>query len=491
MHNPALHVAAALLSLASAASGAVPKLDITNIPGYVRALDASKDLQAAAIRRRIASGPLALAKEIKACKAEGIRLTDQTPTMPAPDENAALIYMNIDILLGATPVKSPAFGDPLSSAFSYTPGQLDSVRSAFAARPDIATLIQVATSRPECVFPSKQIYRGYGTIRECAREINTQTYLLAVDHHYSAAVDNEARVFQMVRHLRSDNTRLSYLESNAVDAIALAGMKDILALAGADATVDDRVGRAVADNELSMSVAPYLAGDIPEVVSYINLLKETSAVPSSGVASAAAPTAPTPGAGPRLPNALPTSPDPGQAAAPAAGTSPKAIVPPPGLSLSDQVTDLVDLYEAYYLGSMRQLIAAASNPAALLKAAAQFTVVDQTNPVQAITTPALPISSEEIKLPLSVRANEEVTRAAAYALGNMDREGSAPETLPASFVDPFNGMPLGYRAEGPNGFVVYSVGPTGNFDGTHAPDGYNPIFFRYPVRTVPVPKNTQ
>jgi hypothetical protein len=66
--------------------------------------------------------------------------------------------------------------------------------------------------------------------------------------------------------------------------------------------------------------------------------------------------------------------------------------------------------------------------------------------------------------------------------------GVLPESLGAALsplpTDPFDGKPLHYRRDGA-GFVVYSVGPDGKFDGG-APEaklssGNATLMFRYPL----------
>jgi hypothetical protein len=82
------------------------------------------------------------------------------------------------------------------------------------------------------------------------------------------------------------------------------------------------------------------------------------------------------------------------------------------------------------------------------------------------------------------RADEQVTLAAAAILDTKARTGAFPTNLPGNFTDPFNGKPLGYRLIGDNGFVVYSVGPDGTFDGNANTQSQYPtrqVFFQYPA----------
>lgn len=80
-------------------------------------------------------------------------------------------------------------------------------------------------------------------------------------------------------------------------------------------------------------------------------------------------------------------------------------------------------------------------------------------------------------------------RAGALVLAYRAQHGHFPERLDEVLspvpVDPFSGQPLRYRFEnGSKGFVVYSVGPTGGFDGgtpERGPDHNREALFRYPL----------
>lgn len=92
-----------------------------------------------------------------------------------------------------------------------------------------------------------------------------------------------------------------------------------------------------------------------------------------------------------------------------------------------------------------------------------------------------------------LNAQEQVLMAAATALAARARMGVFPARLPRPYTDPFNGQPLGYRREGKDGFVVYSVGPEGTFTGGKPGDelktrNFREAVFRYPRPALkPVP----
>ena len=87
---------------------------------------------------------------------------------------------------------------------------------------------------------------------------------------------------------------------------------------------------------------------------------------------------------------------------------------------------------------------------------------------------------------LRLKTRETVTLAAASLLAEKAKTGTYPDQPPPGFTDPFTDKPLLYRREG-GGFVVYSAGPTGHFDGGKQGQKVagTESLFRYPA--VPVP----
>jgi hypothetical protein len=113
---------------------------------------------------------------------------------------------------------------------------------------------------------------------------------------------------------------------------------------------------------------------------------------------------------------------------------------------------------------------------------------DPTLLVSAILFPVIRPTDEK---GVTVHARGEVVLAAAELLAYKARHGAFPQhmeqALPEPPPDPFTNCPLRYRREG-DGFVVYSVGPKGDFDGRW-PDGEKPkdqAFFRYPAPPLPL-----
>ena len=98
-------------------------------------------------------------------------------------------------------------------------------------------------------------------------------------------------------------------------------------------------------------------------------------------------------------------------------------------------------------------------------------------------------------LPVRSAVSNALTRAAASVLLERAKTGAYPEALPAMPTDPYTNKPLGYRREGAGGFVVYSGGPDGKYDGgtpgDQASSAQARFRFRYPAVRVPVPLEEQ
>jgi hypothetical protein len=88
--------------------------------------------------------------------------------------------------------------------------------------------------------------------------------------------------------------------------------------------------------------------------------------------------------------------------------------------------------------------------------------------------------------PTFTRAWVDIDRSAASVLMWKAQHGTFPRTLAEAVTpvptDPFDGKPLRYRQEG-NGFVIYSVGATGKFDGgtPNKKLDVKEALFRYPL----------
>jgi hypothetical protein len=446
---------------ACAASAAPPTLDYTNVGEYMRALRQSKDPAAKAILKQIEDGPAALARERVLARRAGIPLVASTPHVPA-DQNAAPLYMQ----WRQRHVLLPNYAEVLSYRFHYTPEQLARVRKVFDDKRDAMDLLHRAADKPVCVFPDDSLTH-YAPMREAAREIKTESYLLAHDGRYADAIADEKRGFGIARQLGSRSTYIGYLVGAAMESITLSGMDDVLYLAGPNEDVDRKVQDAVRSARPVLSLKSALKGDVAETLKAADALREGSPGDFEDMISGA-----IDGASPK---SRPFTPEERRFA-----------------------VDILDAAEARYLATMRTMIADAGLPSAqrrirFQEIAKEWDAEDRATPNNPVTAMAATLQSVFVKsadLDDKQIANEEVTMAAAAILAEKARTGQFPAALPGDFPDPFSGKPLVYRKEGADGFVVYSVGADGKFDGRKSNDPFhpNPPMFQYPApapRAVP------
>lgn len=209
--------------------------------------------EVAAERQFAAAGPANLAREEAAARREGIPLTAHELQQPLPpaSQNAAPLYVKLTKLLHDKPLGLPKYAEGMDAFHSYTPAQIAAVRQTLAARQDVMTLVHQAADKPQCVFVRDWgmgpdlMFPEYQPMRESARLIETESYLMARDGHYKEAVANQATGFRVAEHAASDPTLLAYLVGIACQTLALRGMQSVLALAGPNTSVDADVQQTI------------------------------------------------------------------------------------------------------------------------------------------------------------------------------------------------------------------------------------------------------
>lgn len=107
-------------------------------------------------------------------------------------------------------------------------------------------------------------------------------------------------------------------------------------------------------------------------------------------------------------------------------------------------------------------------------------------PTRSIAAVMFSVYSQALTKQTQGEAQKAVVSSAAAIMAYRQKHGAFPAELSQAMAsiptDPFDGQTLRYRQEG-NGFVVYSVGPTGKFDGGAAnkrPNS-NESVFRFPM----------
>lgn len=305
-------------------------------------------------------------------------------------------------------------------------------------------------------------------MRPGVRLLTAESYLLARDGHYAQAVVNQAEGFRVAGHAASDHILIGYLVGNSSEAITLSGMQSILTLAGPNAAVDADVRRAVAGSCPQLFLRETLRAEPATMAPVFIQLHRGQ---GQGIAW--------------LSSAMSGLSDGGKMPVVRSRNAP--------VSAAEQkiVSDAIDSQQASYLVDMRHLIAGMDGPEADRRSAIEFVMNPSAEDVKGgIRTLSFTLMPDVLKLDddeKRIHAREAVTLAAAALLSAKAKTGTYPDTLPSGSSDPYTGKPLQYRREGAGGFVVYSVGPTGRFDGGR-PGQKVPAtesLFRYPA--VPVP----
>ena len=445
--------------------------------GVLHTLETATDSRTVALRQQIEAGPADLARARAEMEKDGIALDPaslQKP-LPPPDLNAAPLYGKLFQLLHDKPLNLPIYAQPLIASQTYTPEQIAAVQEIYDSRPEVWALLHQAADRPQCVFPRNWsegagvLFPEFQQIREAARLLNTETYLLAAQGKYAEAVKNQTRGFRVAEHAASDPVLISYLVGNACESITLSGMRGILDMSGPNAAVDAQVRQAIETNRPQLSLHYALTGEI--VTQAIDLRQMQKALNKDGLRAMAA--AFTGNADPLLKRLTPGTPADRQFA-----------------------QDWLDASEAIILSRMHSLLAASDlTPIPRRQAFAQDASAQAAAPPSALTLLPnlfLPVFTQVENNETRRVAQEEVVLAGAAVLASRAKTGAFPEMLPEPFPDPYTSRPLGYRREGAVGFVVYSAGQDGKFDGGKPGDkaASGMVLFRYPAIKTPAPVET-
>jgi hypothetical protein len=466
-----------------------PNVDFTDFGRYVTALNLSHDPVAAKIRQQVADGPAELAREKAAAQADGIDLDPahlQKPLPPA-DQNAALLYERWYALRKAAKADLPLYAEPMRYGYAYTPQQIARVQKILDDHRDVVALLHQAADSPQCVWivdwqkipksaqkppefsPNDYLLWGGWKTRAAARTINTESFLLALQGRYTEAIVNQTRGFRIAAHTAAEPTLTGATVGGAVEAITLTGMVNILDLAGPNPAVAAQVRQAIAAHPFHPSLKQALAGEAALVPLKMTGVRAMTPAQLAGY---------LPG------STMPSADD---------SDFPTHFSP----EVQRFFSNAVDAAEAQELNHLHRLYTAAGTPRDARQQfrkeldASEAAAPDpekQPNPVIALT--ALDFSEDDTAFDEAcdftdgIQTEEQMLMAVTEALGTKARSGAFPAHLTGRYPDAFaDGKPLQYRQEGANGFVAYSVGPTGHFDGGKpggkAPD-WPTVMFRYP-----------
>jgi len=260
------------------------KLDLKDVDGYLRRLNASQTAGSKAIRAQIAQASRDLTAQLLAAKTEGIPVDPdqlQRP-IPPPALDAAPDYERLMAILRTKPLDRRAgmlAGEARLS--ERAPEVLAAVRRMLAKRQDVMGLIRSATDKPQCVFVrrwslgSMVLMPEFAPMREAARLLRAESCLIAKDGRDGEAIAEQARGFRLAEQAGSDPTLISHLVGTYIDSIALAGMEDILQMAGPNAQIADLVRRTVETHRPRLSLRRALRGEVACMTVTMDMLRRS------------------------------------------------------------------------------------------------------------------------------------------------------------------------------------------------------------------------
>jgi hypothetical protein len=437
--------------------------------------------QADEVLRQIERGPRDLAAQRAAARREGIPLkpVDLQAPLPPADRNAAPIYVQLMRLLQEKPLDAET--DPIRGSLSvhvaHPMEAVARVQKLLTERQDVMALVHEAAGKPECVFQrdwsrgTLMEFPGFATMREAARLLKAESFFLAREGRFQEAIDNQVLGLRIANHAAGEPGLIAQFVSVACQAIALSGMENILCLAGPDAGVAEAVRKAMATHRLPIRLSRALKGEVVLFSAGYTIMRKGGPEAAALMEMAQDPTETPTGPGPILEDVSKLTPHQRQ--------------------LRSQA---IDAMEAGFIGEMRALIARCDEPLPAFKPFVQHLLDRQRHPswnplVQQsqIMSPVFGQASSRIAL---ARAREAVLMAGASVLIHRAQHGMYPDRLEAALtqpiLEPFTEKPLPYRREA-EGFVVYSVGEDGHFDGGRPSmrRDNRQAYFRYPATPLP------
>lgn len=423
--------------------------------------------------KKVETGAKDLARQRAAARRAGIPVTaEELPRrLVPPDQNAAPIYVQLARLLEEKPLDPELHNAAarLGPRYQDGPANVPRARELLSSRPDVMGLIHQAVSRPHCDFQrdwsrgAPLLSREYSTMRTAARLLRAESYLLALEGRYNEAINNQRLGFRIAAHGASDRILIAHLVAIAYEAITLAGLEDILYLAGPNERIAGQVRASIELYRPRYPLRRALEREVVMAVATMDLFRRMG--PSSIMALSGS----------------------GRSSA---DTKEMTALWKKSPLIQQWWRDLTDAGEADVLRKMRRAIAISERPylqRRLLAQSLDKEVSSREMGVVGVFAAVLaPGLDNIVDREAQIHAAERVLIASAAVLAYRDRNGRWPERLTEALspvpIDPFDSRPLKFRREG-DGFVVYSVGKDGRYEGgkPDAPRDRAEAVFRYPA----------
>ncbi len=417
--------------------------------------------------------------QLEAAHREGIpiSLEDLQKQSVPPDQNADTFVAKIVEKDKAAPLsqQDTMAVDNLTRP-SPTPDQIAQGRKVLVAHRERLLLIHQAARCPFYVAPPATLELNGMTLlddfprgaqfRDYARWLNAEGMLLLLDGKPFDAIQVVSLSFGLSRHAAAGSA-IAYFVGEAINSIALGGLRLILYRVGSDASVAEAVSKTLETQYRAPSLAAALRGEVASALVLSDSQRRDI---------------------PRMLRGDPNSGEKPFEKTPEYRTWTRKFGYP--TDPRQAASRSLDMNDAHYLAWIRRIIALADlpYPEALSGITAITREAEKNADHPDYFLAILRIGSSN-KLPTTRARHQaiaEVVRVGASLLAWKAKNGRFPETLaeclPSPPPDPFDLRPIRYRREG-GGFVVYSVGESGKFDGGK-PDSKpksGEILFRYPL----------
>jgi len=393
-------------------------------------------------------------------KKEGLPITPANLAQPAVpnSENAAPVYRQLTKLLTAKPISSDNIVARVTGKRMPDAAQIAQIRTELKARTDVLALVHKAAARPKCNFDRdyslgpKLMFPEYAKMRAAIRTLSAESAVLLADGKPFDAIKNQTLGFNIARHAATDSFVIAHLVAIGLDAITLHGIEKILYAEGDRPGVAAAVEKSIAANWHPHKYRQALGGEAVMFCVVLKGLHEKGMSYDADIASAYK----------KAQQKFSDTPEW------------EPFIDANGAFLIDVVRGAVKAGDRPYpeaLPFLQKLITAIQN---------------DTTSTHLLANILIPVYSQALAKYASDEAKVNVVRCAASVLSWRQVHGSLPKSLAEAMLkvprDPYDGKPLRYRLVG-SGFVVYSVGPTGKFDGgtpdkkPNAQEGY----FEYPI----------
>ena len=432
----------------------------TDLGIYIGSGGRQRSRETQTLRHELAQAGTRLAQERGLARQAGILVTWQEMQRPLPpvEQNAAIDYVELTRLLTQRPLDKKT-EDILARIhlLKMEPSDLAVVTKTVADRKEVLDLLRRATDKPACVF-QRDWSRGadvtfpeYVQMRRAMRLLKAECFLLARSGHKVEAVREASRGFRLAAHASSERMLISQLVGIAIESITLAGLQEILEQCGPNPDIANHIHQALAERSPQYDLRTGLCAEAGVFAVQCSRLGQSQTFEQLEFMTQSYGEEKGTGQADVLHSRPPTSrkPYPGE---------------------TQMIHELFDAVSARYLARTRHLVRLAEEaPRKRLIIFKQEAHQPPSKDLVGELASAFNLNIPDLAVTmLRIQAKEQVLSAAASLLAYRAAHPSFPPDLQKAFArpphDPFTGAPVRYRVEA-NGFVVYSVGEKGTFDG--------------------------